>query len=305
MYLLVLITVSFVANAQIISGNNPYCIANNPSYRIENAPPLGSYDRIEWKSNDAGISFSGDPSPTVLYKVVFKNGNVITSPSFIYAEFYLGTTFVAATPHFNFITPTPPTIPSYLVTKTNDYCTPQYHFITLNVATTPNPSPNTSFTISPRIANPNIVITQTSKNVFELKLPLNGEPYFLYDITRATSSSECASNTVTSTSYSNMVSLNMTNCANTTPAVNYNFTITPNPYSDGYITIVAPAITSAGTICRVYNNSGVLKATFPLSASSTSFPLKTTVGAGLIPGVYIVQVTYSNGVVKTNNLIVI
>ncbi|PKB17824.1 T9SS type A sorting domain-containing protein [Flavobacterium sp. 5] len=301
-----LIIASFVANAQItISGNNPYCIANNPSYRIDNPPQLGSYDRIDWKSNDPGISFSGDPSPTVLYKVVFKSGNLIASPSYIYAEFYLGSNFVTETEHFNFLTPTPPAVPSYLVTKTSDYCTPQYHFITLNVTTTPNPSPNTSFTIAPRIANSSIVITQTSKNVFELKLPLNGEPYFLYDITRSTSSTECASNTISSTSYSNMVSLNLTNCANNTPAVNYDFTMAPNPYSSGYLTIVAPAITFTGTICRVYNNSGVLKTTFPLPSSSTSFPLKATVGAGLTPGVYIVQITYPNGVVKTNNLIVI
>ena len=300
------ILIIFKGQAQIITGNNPYCISSSPTYTVNNAGAAGNFDRIEWLSNDPGISFSGNPAPATISKVVIKSGNIISAPSYIYARIYSGTTLLAETPHFDFLTATPPSTPSYYVTKSSDYCTSQYHIITLNVIPNPNSSPNTNFTISPRVPDTSIIITQTSKNVFELKLPLNGQPYFLYDVTSTTSSSGCLSNSVTTTSYGNSVSLNLTGCANTTPAVNYDFTVYPNPYSNGYITIAAPAITPTftGTICRVYNSSGVLKATFPLSNSSTAFPLKATVGSALTTGLYVVQVTYPNGIVKTQNLVV-
>lgn len=294
----------FGIQAQYISGLNPYCISSNPSYTIVNASAV-TYDAIVWSSNDSGITFSGNPADPI-NRVVIKSGNIINSPSAIKATFYLGGNIVYTTPDFQFLTATPPTPPSYLVTKTTDYCTPQYHIINLTVTTNPNPSPYTSYTIVPRIPDASIIITETSKNVFELKLPLNGQPYFLYDITSRTSSAGCLSNSVTATSYSNSVSLNLTNCANNTPAVNYEITVSPNPYSNGYITIVAPQVTQAspGT-CRVYNNSGVLVSTFSLTNSSTAFALKSSVGAALTAGMYVVQVTYSNGVVKTKNLVVI
>lgn len=293
--------------AQYISGNNPYCISSNPTYTIQNAPNINSYDSVTWyASNGSGITFSGDPTPKSLSKVVVKSGNIINAPSYIYATFNLGGTVIYTTPNFNFISPTLPSPPSYLVTKTNDYCTPQYHIITLNVATTPNPSPNTNFSIAPRIPDSSIIITQTSKNVFELKLPLNGQPYFLYDITYTTSGSGCLSNSVTGTSYGNSVSLNLTNCTNTTPQTNYEITVAPNPYSNGYITIVAPQVTAAAPgICNVYNSSGILVSSFSLVNSSTAYALKSVVGASLTAGMYIVQVTYANGIVKTKNLVVI
>ncbi len=238
--------------------------------------------------------------------MVIKSGNIINSPSSIKATFYLAGSVVYTTPDFQFLTATPPTPPSYLVTKTSDFCTPQYHIITLNVATNPNPSPYTSYTIAPRIPDASIIITETSKNVFELKLPLNGQPYFLYDITSRTSASGCLSNSVTATSYSNSVSLNLTNCANNTPTINYDITVAPNPYSNGYITILAPQVTQASPgICKIYNNSGVLVATFSLTNSSTAIALKSSVGAALTAGMYVVHVTYSNGVVRTKNLVVI
>lgn len=306
----ILLTSSFflllisLGRAQYINGLNPYCISSNPTYTIVNASTV-AHDSIVWSSNDPGITFSGNPFDATS-RVVVKSGNIINSPSFIKATFYLAGNPVYTTPDFNFITATPPTPPSYLVTKTSDYCTSQYHIIILNVATNPSPSPYTSFTIAPRIPDASIIITETSKNIFELKLPLNGQPYFLYDITSRTSSAGCLSNSVTSTSYSNSVSLNLTNCANNTPPVNYEISVAPNPYSNGYITIVAPQVTQAspGT-CKVYNNSGVLVATFSLTNSSTAFALKSTVGAALTAGMYVVQVTYSNGIVKTKNLVVI
>lgn len=290
--------------AQYISGLNPYCISSSPYYTIVNASAV-TYDNIVWSSNDAGITFSGNPADPI-NRVVIKSGNIINSPSSIKATFYLGGNPVYTTPDFQFLTATPPTPPSYLVTKTTDYCTPQYHIINLTVTTNPNPSPYTSYTIAPRVPDASIIITETSKNVFELKLPLNGQPYFLYDITSRTSAAGCLSNSVTVTSYGNSVSLNLTNCANTTPAVNYEISVAPNPYSNGYITIVAPQVTQAspGT-CRVYNSSGVLVSTFSLTNSSTAFALKSSVGSALTAGMYVVQVTYSNGVVKTKNLVVI
>ncbi|MCR4032296.1 MULTISPECIES: T9SS type A sorting domain-containing protein [Flavobacterium] len=301
--------VSIFGNAQTIVGNNPYCIASGPNYTIINPPAPGTYDSVEWLSNDPGITFSGNPDPLTLSKVVIKSGNIINAPSNISAKFYLGGTQVAETGIFNFITAPAPSLPSYVVTKTSDYCTPQYHIITLNVAPTPNPSPNANFYISPRVADASIIITQTSKNVFELKLPLNGQPYFLYDVTCTVSEAGCLSNSVSVTSYSNSVSLNLTNCANnSTPATNYDFTVAPNPYSNGYLTIVSPIVTSFGsqTICRIYNTSGTLNTTFPLSttSTSTSYALRSSVGASLVPGVYIVQVMYPNGTVRSKNLIV-
>ena len=299
---------TFIGQAQIIVGNNPYCISSGPTYTIANPPASGTYDKIEWGSNDAGITFSGNPSVISLSKVVIKSGNIISAPSNIYAKFYLGTTLVAETPAFNFQTVTLPTAPSYSVTKTSDYCTTQYHIITLTITTSPNPSPNTNFSIAPRIPDASIVITQTSKNVFELKLPLNGESYFLYDVTSTTSGSNCGSNSFTTTSYGNSVSLNLTNCANNSTPTNYDFTVAPNPYSNGYLTIVAPVVTYSGnqSVCRIYNTSGTLNTTFPLSTSSTStaYPLKSAVGAALVPGVYIVQVMYANGTVRSKNLVV-
>jgi len=299
-----LLMISF-GQAQTITGYNPYCISSNPTYTIINPPAAGTYDQVQWLSNDAGISFSGNPSPLTLSKVVIKSGNLIAAPSAIYARFYLSGVLVAETPYFNFITPTPPTTPNYTVTKTNDYCTTQYHIITLNVTPIPNPSPNTNYNIAPRIADASIVITQTSKNVFELKLPLNGESYFLYDLTSTTSSGGCLSNSVTVTSYGNSVPLNLTGCANNAPGTNYEFTVAPNPYSNGYLTIVSSAITPAFTgTCKVFNNSGILMTSFPLLNSSTAIALKSTVGASLTAGLYIVQVTYANGIVKTKNLVV-
>ncbi|TPG42161.1 T9SS type A sorting domain-containing protein [Flavobacterium pectinovorum] len=294
-----------VGQAQTISGYNPYCIASNPTYTITNPPAAGTYDQVVWLSNDAGISFSGNPSPLTLSKVVIKSGNLIAAPSAIYARFYLNGVFVIETPYFNFITPTPPTTPNYSVTKTNDYCTTQYHIITLNVTPNPNPSPNTNYSIAPRIADASIVITQTSKNIFELKLPLNGDSYFLYDLTSTTSSSGCLSNSVTVTTYGNSVPLNLTGCANNAPGTNYEFTVSPNPYSNGYITIVSSAVTPSFTgTCKVFNSSGILMTTFSLLNSSTAYALKSTVGASLTAGMYVVQVTYPNGIVKTKNLVV-
>ncbi|RKR11425.1 putative secreted protein (Por secretion system target) [Flavobacterium sp. 90] len=295
-----------IGRAQTIDGLNPYCISSSPYYRILNAPDINSYDSVVWTASDnSGITFSGDPSAKSLNKVVVKPGNLITAPYYIYATFYSGVNFVAETAKFYFITPTPPTTPSYNVTKTNDYCTPQYHIITLNVTPNPNPSPNTNYSIAPRIADASIVITQTSKNIFELKLPLNGDPYFLYDVTSSTSSSGCLSNSVTTTAYGNSVSLNLTGCANNAPGTNYEFTASPNPYSNGYLTIVAPAVTPAFTgTCKVFNSSGVLMTSFPLLNSSTAIQLKSTVGSSLISGLYVVQVTYQNGNVRTKNLVV-
>lgn len=295
-----------VGQAQTIDGLNPYCISSSPYYRINNAPDINSYDTVIWSASDnSGITFSGDPAPKTLNKVVVKPGNQITAPYYIFATFYSGTTVVAQTPNFYFITPTPPTTPNYTVTKTNDYCTTQYHIITLNVTPIPNPSPNTNYSIAPRIADASIVITQTSKNVFELKLPLNGESYFLYDLTSTTSSGGCLSNSVTVTSYGNSVPLNLTGCANNAPGTNYEFTVSPNPYSNGYLTIVSSAITPAFTgTCKVFNNSGILMTTFSLLNSSTAIALKSTVGASLTAGLYVVQVTYPNGIVKTKNLVV-
>ncbi|WP_289662371.1 T9SS type A sorting domain-containing protein [Flavobacterium panacagri] len=298
---------AFIGQAQVITGNNPYCIASSPSYTIVNPPASTTYDAVNWyASTDSGITFSGDPSPKSLSKVVIKSGNIISAPSYIFATFSLGSTVIYTTPNFNFSTPTAPTPPSYVVTKTSDYCTSQYHIITLNVATNPDPSPTTNFSITPRTPDSSIIITQTSKNVFELKLPLNGQPYFLYDISYTTWTSGCMSNSVSATSYSNSVSLNLTNCSNNTPQVNYEITVSPNPYSNGYITIVAPQVTQAATgICRIYNNSGVLVSSFSLTNSSTAYALKTAVGASLVAGMYVVQVTYANGIVKTKNLVVI
>jgi hypothetical protein len=302
-----LLIISFAkAQGPQIQGNNPYCIASNPTYSILNAPAVNSYDSVIWSASDgSGITFSGDPSPKSTVKVVVKPGNLITAPYYIFATFYSGITIVAQTPNFYFIAPTPPTTPNYNVTKTSDYCTTQYHIITLNVTPIPNPSPNTNYSIAPRIADASIVITQTSKNVFELKLPLNGESYFLYDLTSTTSSGGCLSNSVTVTSYGNSVPLNLTGCANNAPGTNYEFTVSPNPYSNGYLTIVSSAITPAFTgTCKVFNNSGILMTTFPLLNSSTAIALKSTVGASLTAGLYVVQVTYPNGIVKTKNLVV-
>ncbi|PIF30916.1 putative secreted protein (Por secretion system target) [Flavobacterium sp. 9] len=295
-----------IGQAQTIDGLNPYCISSSPYYRINNAPDINSYDTVIWSASDnSGITFSGDPAPKTLNKVVVKPGNQITAPYYIFATFYSGTTVVAQTPNFYFITPTPPTTPNYTVTKTNDYCTTQYHIITLNVTPIPNPSPNTNYSIAPRIADASIVITQTSKNVFELKLPLNGESYFLYDLTSTTSSGGCLSNSVTVTSYGNSVPLNLIGCANNAPGTNYEFTVSPNPYSNGYLTIVAPAVTPAFTgTCKVFNSSGILMTSFPLLNSSTAIQLKSTVGSSLISGLYVVQVTYQNGNVRTKNLVV-
>lgn len=295
-----------VTQAQTIDGLNPYCISSSPYYRILNAPDVNSYDTVIWSaSSGSGITFSGDPGPKTLNKVVIKSGNLITAPDYIFATFYSGANVVAQTPNFYFITPTPPTTPNYTVTKTNDYCTTQYHIITLNVTPIPNPSPNTNYNIAPRIADASIVITQTSKNIFELKLPLNGESYFLYDLTSTTSSGGCLSNSVTVTSYGNSVPLNLTGCANNAPGTNYEFTASPNPYSNGYLTIVSSAITPAFTgTCKVFNGSGILMTTFPLLNSSTAIALKSTVGSSLTSGLYVVQVTYPNGIVKTKNLVV-
>ncbi|WP_123774015.1 T9SS type A sorting domain-containing protein [[Flexibacter] sp. ATCC 35103] len=301
----ILILISFITNAQVITGGNPYCLSSSPTYTVSAPSGNISYTEVKWICSDPSVTFSGNPSVLSLSKVLYKNPGSIAGGTTLTVQFLDGSNVVAQSV-FTFIAPDVPVQPSYYVTKTNDYCTTQYHIITLNVATNPNPSPNTNFTISARVPDASIIITQTSKNVFELKLPLNGQSYFLYDITSTTSSSGCLSNSVTSTSYGNSVSLNLTGCSNNTPGVNYDVTIAPNPYSNGYITIYAPAISSVGTgtICKVYNGSGVLKATFPLSAASTSFPLKATVGASLTAGLYIVQVTYPNGIVKTQNLVV-
>ncbi|KQB39276.1 T9SS type A sorting domain-containing protein [Flavobacterium aquidurense] len=302
----ILILISFAVNAQVIGGANPYCLSSSPTYTVTKPSDGIDYTEVKWICSDPSVTFSGNPSLLSLSKVLYKNPGSIAGGTTLTVQFLNGTTVVAQSNVFTFIAPNLPAQPSYYVTKTNDYCTTQYHIITLNITPNPNPTPNTNFTISPRVPDASIIITQTSKNVFELKLPLNGQSYFLYDVTSTTSSSGCLSNSVTSTSYGNSVSLNLAGCANNTPGVNYDVTIAPNPYSNGYITIYAPAISSlgTGTICKVYNGSGVLKATFPLSAASTSFPLKTTVGASLTAGLYIVQVTYPNGIVKTQNLVV-
>ncbi|MFB9076859.1 T9SS type A sorting domain-containing protein [Flavobacterium procerum] len=298
-----------IGHAQYITGNNPYCIASNPTYTIVNPPAAGTYNNIVWTASpNSGITFAGNPSPTALTKVVMKSGNIISSPHYIYASFFLDGVLVAVTPNFNFQTVTPPVTPSYSVTKTTDYCTTQYHIINLTVTTNPNPSPNTSFSISPTVADPSVIVTPITNRVFELKLPLNGQNYFIYNITSTTGSSGCASNSVTTTSYGNAVSLNLTNCANNSVSTNYDFSVAPNPYSNGYLTIVAPVITSFGnpSVCRIYNTSGTLSTTFPLSTSSTStsYALRSAVGASLVSGVYVVQVMYADGNTRSKNLIV-
>jgi hypothetical protein len=301
----VLILMSFRLSAQEITGLNPYCVASNPSYSVV-APPGLVYDEVVWSCTDPAVTFSGNPSPLTLFKVLYKYPGFIAGGEILKVEFKSGGTVVAVK-QITFVAPEVPVQPNYLVTKTNDYCTSQYHIITLTVTTNPNPSPNTNFSIAPRVPDPSIIITQTSKNVFELKLPLNGQSYFLYDVTSTTSLSGCQSNTVSSTTYSNSVSLNLTGCINNTPnpGPNYEFTVSPNPYSDGYITIVATAVSSqAPATCRIYNSSGALKLTFSLLGPSTYIPLKTAVGPSLTAGIYIVQVTYPNGIVKTKNLVV-
>ena len=300
----VLLATGFIGNTQSLSGRNPYCIAANPVYTV--TPPSVTYTKMQWICSDPTVTIGGDPSPLAMSKVLLRNSGTILGGTTLQVKFLDSSDNVVAQSNlFTFIAAAAPVTPSYYVTKTSDYCTSQYHFVTLNVITNPNPSPNSNFSISPRIADPTVVITQTSKNVFELKLPLNGVPYFLYDISCTSFTSDCQSNSITTTSYSNLVSLNLTNCANSSPGVNYEFTVSPNPYSNGYITIVAPAITPSFTgTCRVFNNSGVLKATFPLLNSSTAFALKSTVGTSLIPGMYVVQLNYPNGIVRTKNLIV-
>ncbi|CAA9199209.1 hypothetical protein FLA105534_02490 [Flavobacterium bizetiae] len=300
----ILILMGCRVNAQEISGLNPYCVASNPSYSV--VAPSVPYDEVVWSCTDPLVTFSGNPSPLTLSKVLYKHPGGIAGGEILKVEFKNAGTVVAVK-QITFIAPEVPVQPNYLVTKTNDYCTYQYHIITLTVTPDPNPSSNTNFSIAPRIADASIVVTQTSKNVFELKLPLNGQPYFLYDVTRTTSAEGCQSNTVSSTAYGNSVSLNLTGCANNTPnpGTNYDFTVSPNPYSDGYITIVATAVSSQATAtCRIYNSSGALKLTFSLLGPSTYIPLKTAVGPSLTPGIYIVQVTYPNGTVKTKNLVV-
>lgn len=306
LYLLsfILILVGYRSSAQEISGLNPYCLASGPSYSV--VAPSSSYDEVVWSCSDPTVTFSGNPSPLSLSKIVYKSPGTIASGETLTVQFKSAGTIIAQR-QITFVSPVMPVQPSYVVTKTNDYCTNQYHIITLTVTPNPNPSPNTNFTIAPRVADPSIIITQTSKNIFELKLPLNGQPYFLYDITATTPISGCQSNNLSTTSYSNLVSLNLTGCANNTPnpGPNYDFTVSPNPYSNGYITIVAAEVSSQATgTCRVYDSSGVLKLTFSLLSSSTSIPLKTAVGASMTAGIYIIQVTYSNGTVKSKNLVV-
>ena len=300
----ILILMGYRSNAQEITGLNPYCVASNPSYSV--VAPSVPYDEVVWSCTDPLVTFSGNPSPLTLFKVLYKYPGFIAGGEILKVEFKSGGTVVAVK-QITFVAPEVPVQPNYLVTKTNDYCTSQYHIITLTVTTDPNPSPNTNFSIAPRVPDPSIVVTQTSKNVFELKLPLNGQSYFLYDVTSTTSLSGCQSNTVSSSTYSNSVSLNLTGCLNNTPnpGPNYDFTVSPNPYSNGYITIVATAVSSqAPATCRIYNSSGALKLTFSLLGPSTYIPLKTAVGPSLTAGIYIVQVTYPNGIVKTKNLVV-
>lgn len=299
-----LIFLGFSGKAQTISGLNPYCVSSNPSYTV--SVPAGLiYNEVKWTCSDPGVTLSGNPSPLSLSKVLYKYPGTIAKDETLKVEF-LNNGILVGQSVLVFLAAETPVPPSYYVTKTSDYCTSQYHIITLNIVTNPNPSPNSNFSISPRIADPTVVITQTSKNVFELKLPLNGVPYFLYDISCTSFTSGCQSNSITTTSYSNLVSLNLTNCTNNSSGTNYEFTVSPNPYSNGYITITAPPVTQAlPATCRIYNSSGILKATFLLTNSNTAFALKSTVGSSLIPGMYVVQVTYSNGIVKTKNLIVI
>jgi len=301
----VLMSTGFIGKAQSLTGRNPYCIAANPVYTV--SPPSVSYAKMQWMCSDPTVTIGGDPSPLAMSKVLLRNSASIPGGTTLQVKFLDSSDNVVAQSNlFVFDAAETPVTPSYYVTKTNDYCTSQYHIITLNVITNPNPSPNSNFSISPRIADPSVIITQTSKNIFELKLPLNEVPYFLYDISCTSFTSGCQSNSITSTSYSNSVSLNLTNCANNAPGLNYEITVAPNPYSNGYITITAPPVTQAlPATCRIYNNSGVLKTTFSLTNSNTAFALKSTVGSSLIPGMYVVQVTYSNGIVKTKNLIVI
>lgn len=302
----ILILVSCGLNAQGISGSNPYCLASGPNYTVA-VPGNVTYDEVVWTCSDPAATFSGNPSITALSKVLYKNPGFIAGGQTLTVQFKnLGA--LVAQSQITFVSPQIPVQPNYIVTKTSDYCTSQYHIIVLTVTPDPNPSPSTNFSITPRIADASIIVTQTSKNVFELKLPLNGQPYFLYDITRSTPMSGCQSNNFSTTSYSNSVSLNLTGCANNSsnPGPNYEFTVSPNPYTNGYITIDVPAFSSAapGTVCRIYDSSGVLKITFSLSSSSTAIPLKTAVGPSLTAGIYIVQITYPNGTVKTKNLVV-
>lgn len=299
LFLFCFLLTAFIGQAQQIVGNKIYCIASSPIYRVEGLVP-GTFNSIVWSSNDSGIQFvTGDPSPTVLYKVVIKPGNIIYSSSIIKATITYNNGSIQELT-FSFDNPLP--APSYSVAKVSDYCTPQYHIITLAVATNMTTNPEAAFTISPTTPDASVIITQTSKNIFEIKLPLNGQNYFTYNVS---ASNGCLSNSFTS--YGNYVPLNLTNCINNNPppTTYYDFVLSPNPYSNGNIIINAPAITNNNAICKVYNSSGLLKATFSLLNSTTVFPLKNVVGTALAPGNYIVQITYSNGVVKTKNLIVL
>ncbi|MCP2027679.1 hypothetical protein L1276_002839 [Flavobacterium sp. HSC-32F16] len=298
-----LILMSFHLNAQEILGLNPYCLASGPSYSV--VAPGPSYDEVVWSCSDPSVTFSGNPSPLSLSKVVYKNPGTIAGGQTLTVQFKNAGTVVAQR-QIVFVSPQMPVQPSYIVSKTNDYCTPQYHIITLTVTPNPNPSSNTNFSITPTIADASIIITQTSKNIFELKLPLNGQPYFIYNITETTPISGCQSNNLSSTSYGNSVSLNLTGCSNTTPnpGTNYDFTLSPNPYNNGNITITANAVSSQSTgTCRIYDSSGVLKLNFSLTNSYTSIPLKSAIPS-LTTGIYIFQITYANGTVKTKNLAV-
>jgi len=296
---------SFSAKAQLLSGLNPYCVSSNPTYKVDpnSIPASLVYTEARWICSDPTVSISGNPSPLTLSKVLYKNPGIAAGVT-LKVEFYNNGTFVGQSNVITFVAPEIPSLPSYYVTKTNDYCTSQYHIIYLNV-TTSDTSGSTSYYISPTVQDPSVIVTKTSNYTFELKLPLNGQNYFLYNITSTTAPSGCLSNAVSSTSYGNAVSLNLTNCANNTPAVNYDFTIAPNPYSNGYLTILAPVVTPSFTaVCRIFNSSGSLVTTFTLSYSSTGYQLKANV-PGLTSGNYIVHVTYANGNVKTKNLIVI
>ncbi|WP_433813207.1 T9SS type A sorting domain-containing protein [Flavobacterium johnsoniae] len=300
----ILILMSFNLNAQEILGLNPYCLASNPTYTVT-APANTVYDEVVWSCTDPAVTFTGNPSPLSLSKVVYKSPGFIATGDTLTAQFK-NAGVVVAKRQLAFISPQMPVQPSYVVSKTNDYCTSQYHIIVLTVTPNPNPSSNTNFSITPTIADASIVITQTSKNVFELKLPLNGQPYFIYNITETTPISGCQSNTLSSTSYGNSVSLNLTGCANTTPnpGTNYDFTLSPNPYSNGNITITANAVSSqSAATCRIYDSSGVLKLSFSLTNSYTSIPLRNAIPS-LTTGIYIFQITYANGTVKTKNLAV-
>lgn len=83
---------SFV-NAQEILGLNPYCLSSGPSYSV--LAPGPSYDEVVWSCSDPSVTFSGNPSPLSLSKVVYKNPGTIAGGQTLTVQFKNAGTVVA------------------------------------------------------------------------------------------------------------------------------------------------------------------------------------------------------------------